>query len=306
MATALPTRQKARHWWARTRFRWKTRSESNRRELNAVVDVAFTAGVIISGLILANTGIAEGSKFALAVLLATLEIMWLFGRSIRRDVRKLVSDAVVVIPRDGLSSLLHEHLSEQRAELLTRASKLSDQYDCELVAHDMYRELIGLTNAVAQHRAGHATGSILAISSINIEDFEEEPLAEAYLDANRAAVARYVTVQRVFLLDQQQAADGQVRGLIERHEKALSGDKVGAAGGSGVKWIFKTQVSLADRTEDLALFAHEALVTQAASGKRVELTQDSDKILRAYETFKRLWDLPQAKAPSELMAGKRS
>lgn len=302
---ALSSRQ-AKQWWARTRFRWRTRTESSRRELSLVVDVAFTAGIIITGLILANTGLAEDSKFALAVLLATLEIMWLFGRSIWREIRKLRADALVVIPRDGLSGLLHEHLSEQRTELLTRAEKLSDQYDCELKWHDMYRELIGLTNVVAQHRAGHATGSILAISSVNIEDFDEEPLAEAYLEANRKAVSRYVTVQRVFLLDQPQVSDGLVRGLIARHERALNGELAGGAGRSGVKWLLKSQIPVTDRTEDFALFADEALVTQAASGRRVELTQDKDKIARAYATFRRLWALQVAKQPAELTPGKRA
>jgi hypothetical protein len=297
---------KLKHRWARWRFRWRTRSESKRRELDTVVDVAFTAGVIIAGLIMANSGFAEESKFALGVLLATLEIVWVFGRKIQRGIRKLIDDAVVVIPRDGLSGLLHEHLSRQRTDLLERAGKLSDQYDCELRPHDMYRELIGLTDVVAQHRAGHATGSVLAISSINIEDFEEEPLAEAYLDANRKAVERYVTVQRVFLIDQQQATDHLVRRLIDRHEKALTGSQTSEGGESGVKWILKSQVGVADRTEDFALFADEALVTQAASGRRVELTQDKEKISRAYATFKRLWDLPVAKQPTALVPSKRS
>lgn len=298
--------KKLEHRWARRRFKWRTRSESRQRELHIVVDVAFTAGIIIAGLILANTDVVEEGKFALGVLLATLEIMWIFGRTIQRDLRNLMADTVVVIPRDSLSGLLHEHLSHQRVELLDRAGKLSDQYDCELRPHDMYRELIGLTNVVSKHRAGHATGSILAISSINIEDFDEEPLAEAYLNANREAVERYVNVQRVFLLDSQQAADGLVRKLINRHHKALTGSRASEGGESGVKWILKTQVPPGDRNEDFALFADEALVTQAASGRRVELTQDKDKISRAYATFQRLWALSAAKQPSALVPGKRS
>jgi hypothetical protein len=301
---ALSSRQ-AKHWWARTRFRWRIRTERTRREFSYVIDVAFTASIIIIGLFLTTTSIAEGSKFALAVLLATLEIMYLFGQSIRREVKHLVADALTVIPRDGLSALLHEHLNEQRTELLTRAEKLKDQYDCDLKSQDMYRELIGLTNAVSRHRAGATTGSVLAISSINIEDFEEEPLAEAYLEANRDAVSRYVTVQRVFLLDQQQAADGQVRGLIARHEKALKGDPDGF-GESGVKWLLKSQVPLADRAEDFALFAEEALVTQGRSGRRVELSQDREKMARAFATFERLWGLQIAKPPADLVPGKRS
>lgn len=262
---------------------------------------------MITGLVMANTNFDDSEKFALAVLLGALELIYLFGRSVTRRLKQLSTDSLTTLPRDKLSPLLHDHLSFQRSELLARADQLGDQSDCELSTHEMYRELLGLTHVVAETRAGHATGSILAISSINIEDFEDEPLAEAYLAANRTAVEKHVLVQRLFLLDQAQTEDGQVIGLIKKHEKALGGkDGQAQPNASGVKWLLKSQITLSDQSEDFALFAHEALMMQAQAGQRVELTQDIKKVTRAYQTFSRLWSAKGAKHPADLVQSRRA
>lgn len=291
-------------WATRARLRWRTRTEDSRRELGYVLDVAITAGLVIAGLIMANSSLPSASKFALAILLGTFELVYLFARSISRQLQQILDDSLTVIPRDTLSRLLHDHLSKQRGQLLDRAEQLSEKSDCELMTHEMYGELLELTNVVAETRAGHATGSIFAISSTNIEDFEDEPLAEAYLKANRGAVARYVAVQRLFLIDQHQAKDKSVIALIQQHHDALTAPGKGT-GSSGVKWLLKSEISFDDQTEDFALFANEALVTQAQAGRRIELSQDPVKIERAYRTFMRLWTLKNARDPSQLVKDRR-
>jgi len=299
----------ARHWWTRARLRWRSRSASAKREFSFGLDVAFTGGVVIAGLVMANTSLDTTSKFALAVLLGTFELVYLFGRSVTRRLRQLSADSLTTLPRDKLSPLLHDHLSFQRSELLDKATQLGEQSDCELSTHDMYRELLGLTEVVTKTRAGFATGSILAISSTNIEDFEDEPLAEAYLEANRDAVEQFVVVQRLFLIDQAQAEDRQVIGLIKKHEQSLvgkDGKPLNQRTSSGVKWLLKSKLSLPDQAQDFALFANEALMTQAPAGQGVELTQDIAKIRRSYEAFVRLWSRKDARTPGDLVQNRRS
>jgi hypothetical protein len=256
--------------------------------------------LVIAGIIInSSSHLQDHSKLALEILLGVFEIVFIFSRRIERRLKVLADDSLTVIPRDRLGRVLYQHLDDQRIKLLTRAEQLADQSDCELEKHEMYAELIGLTNAVTLVKSGHTDGKIVAISSTNVEDFEEEPLAEAYLHANRVAVERHIHVRRLFLLDAQQVRANEVVGLLAKHDTALKPSTTHGRQ-SGARWLLKSQLPPEDRAEDFALFADGPLVIQAPGGARFELTQDDMKVSRALDTFDRLWNHPEVHQVADL------
>lgn len=277
-------------------------SRFRKRQDDYSLDIAVTAGLFITGIFVGYSDLANSSKFSLAVLLGVFEMVFIFSRIITRRIDALARDYLTVIPRDMLSSVLYQHLDLQRATLLRRAKRLADHHLCELEKHEMYAELIGLTEIVREFYAGGPRGKIWAISSVNIEDFEDEPLAEAYLGATSRAVEEEVSVCRLFLLDHRQIEDRQVAALLRRHDQALGGDA--SSDNNGVKWLPKASLQRADQFQDFALFADDVLVAQNMSGDLAELGFDDVKVSRARETFKRLWADSSAERITSLPTGR--
>jgi hypothetical protein len=267
------------------------------------LEIAVTAALIILGIFVGNSDLANSSKFSLAVLLGVFEMVFVFSRIITRRIGALSRDYLTVIPRDELSPVLYQHLDLQRATLLRRARRLADHHLCELAKYEMYDELIGLTEIVRKQYAKSPRGRIWAISSMNIEDFEEEPLAEAYLAATHRAVHEDVLVCRLFLLDQRQMQDRAVASLLRRHDEALSGGT--ASESTGIKWIKKDLLARPDQYQDFALFADDVLVAQGIGGDFAELGFDAVKVDRARETFRRLWEHPSAQRIATLQRAAR-
>jgi len=273
-----------------------------KRQDDYTLEIGVTAGLFIAGIFIGYSSLANSSKFSLAVLLGVFEIVFIFSRVITRRIDALARDYLTVIPRDLLSSVLYQHLDLQRATLLRRAKRLADHHLCELAKHEMYDELIGLTEIVREFYAGGQRGTIWAISSVNIEDFEDEPLAGAYLGATHRAVQEDVTVCRLFLLDQRQAKDRQVAALLRKHDEAL-GSKA-APEDAGVKWLPKWELQRGDQFQDFALFADDVLIAQNMSGDLAELGFDEVRVNRARETFHRLWSDPRAQRIAGLPQGR--
>lgn len=283
----------------RVRGRW---ARFRSKQEDYTVEIGLAAGLFIAGIFVGYSGLATSSKFALGVLFAVFEILVIFLRAITRRINDLARDYLTVIPRDRLSPVLYQHLDLQRTTLLERAKRLADHHLCELAKHEMYAELIGLTDIVTAVYAGGQKGRIWAISSVNIEDFDDEPLAEAYLGATRKAMRESVTVCRLFLLDHRQERDRQVAALLRKHDEALGGPSV--SDDAGVKWLSKTEIPRSDQFQDFALFADDVLVTQSMSGDLAELGFDAIRVNRASDTFKRLWENSQAQRISELPGGR--
>jgi hypothetical protein len=252
----------------------------------------------IAGIFLGYSSLANSSKFSLAVLFGVFDVVFIFFRVITKRIDALANDYLTVIPRHKLSNVLYQHLDSQREQLLDRASQLATQKSCELEKHEMYKELIGLTQIVTQYYGARRARTIWAISRVDIEDFDEEPLAEAYLEANRAAVAQNVDVRRLFLLDGGQVESRRVKHIVERHNNVLQRSDADAQ--PAVRWLLRSELSAFDQAQDFALFATEALVIQSATGGLSELTHDERKIQRADEVFLRLWSHQQAHSVAEL------
>lgn len=297
MASATPNPLSSRPWRVRARARSREIAAATRSELSYLPDIIFTLSMVVTGFLVAMSDLDDGSKIAVSALLATLNVTVIFGRSISRRLKALATDSLTVIPREELCRVIHEHLNHQREQLLNRASKLSKIHSCELEKHEMYAELIGLTDVVAKYRANTRAGTIIAISSTNIEDFDEEPLAEAYLNANRNAVSQGVVVRRLFLLSDEQRDSRQVKRLVREHATALEASNGGQQ--SAVRWLLKSQVAPAVQNEDFALFANEALVIQGP-GERFEMVQEQDRVERATQIFDELWAHSKAKRAADL------
>lgn len=270
-------------------MRWRRRVR--RAKPSHAFELGITSALVIGGIYVAGSDTADSTKISLVILLGSLELLFVFSRVILRELNKIAARTLSILPDDLPETVFH-HLDHQRLDLMTRARRLSGQLDCELEKHEMYAELIGLTDSVTEIKSGSPTAAIYAISSKNVEDFQREPLAREYLDANRRAVERQVTVRRIFLLDAEQAHSGRVRAIIKMHDDALTAT---ASPRSGVKWILKANAR-DDQDLDFALFAHEVLVRQAVrpGGIKFEMTVDDDQVNPSVGAFDRLWERDDA------------
>jgi hypothetical protein len=259
------------------------------------MDVLVPAGLVVGGVIVGGANAAESTKVSIGVLLGVVELIFVFSRVILHHLDQLVARTLTIMPGD-LPDVLFKHLDSQRLSLMTRAGELSRQLDCDLEKHEMYAELIGLTDAVTAVKYGTHDASIYAISSTNIEDFERDPLAQEYLDANIRAVQSQVDVRRLFLLDEPQTKSAKIASIIKRHDAALGAQRNGRA---SVKWLRKSRAG-SNRDLDIALFAREVLVRQALrpGGVKFELTVDEKQVRPVIDTFHRMWR--EAKTPAEL------
>lgn len=288
---------KAARWWSRFQLRWRRRA--SRLEPSHALDAVVTSGLVIVGYIAATSEIDESAKIPIVLLLGVVEIVFLYSRLILVQLHKMSARTLGVLPND-LPRTLFDYLSGERMHFLNRARELSDNRVCDLEKHEMYAALIQLTDTVTTHKAGTIGGAIYAVSGTRIEDFKREELAEVYLEANKRAVANFVTVRRVFLLDAHQEHSAKVCKLMKDHEEALGGP---IDGGSRVKWLRKADAG-DDKSLDFALFAREVLVRQVhrpggLKGVKAELTFNDAHIQPTLEAFNRLWHHEKAKLVSE-------
>jgi len=281
-------------WWARLRLRWRRYARA--LESAHALDATVTAGLVVAGIITATSNAPDSTKVSIGVLLGVAELVWLFGRFILSEIKKLGERSLNVLPAD-LPAAIAYHLTGQRDSLLARAHELAANQTCDLEKHEMYATLIHLTNTVTVRFSGSASAFILAVSGTDIEDFEREVLAREYLDANRQAVLGLVVVRRLFLLDANQLHSPKIRAIMGRHEEALS---VISGADSGVRWLAKSDAG-DDRRLDFAIFASEALVRQVdrPGGAKGELTVNLGQIEPTLQAFERLWEHDRARTLAE-------
>jgi hypothetical protein len=284
-------------WWSRFRLRW--RRKAKRLEPSHALDAVVTSGLVIAGILTATSHVEESAKISIVLLLAVVEIVFVFSRLILRQLHKMSARTLGVLPND-LPTTLFDHLNGERVGFLNRARELSDNKVCDLEKHEMYASLIHLTDTVTTHKAGTIGGAIYAVSGTDIEDFMREELAQAYLTANKRAVANQVIVRRVFLLDGSQCHSPKVKEIMRLHEDALRDQQDGE---SGIRWIRKADAG-DDKSLDFALFAREVLVRQVhrpggVKGVKAEMTFNEVHVDDTLEAFDRLWGHPKAKTLAE-------
>jgi hypothetical protein len=280
-------------WWARVRLRWRRRAR--RLEAAHTLEATVTSGIVIATVLTITSHAEDSTKLSIGILLCVVELVFLFGRLILRKLREIETRMLPVLPDDLPTTLFH-HLDAERQDLLTRARELSDSMVCDLEKHEMYAELIGLTDTVTSVKAGTLGAAIYAVSGTNVEDFQREVLAREYLDANKRAVEQQVTVRRLFLVNPH-ANRAQIAAIMRVHETALQA--LGSRD-SGVRWLLKSKAGN-DSDLDFAVFANEVLVRQVLrpGGAKGEVTVNEMQITPALEAFERLWDHKDSQPVSE-------
>lgn len=272
-------------WWGRFRLRWRRRL----RTLEAwhALDAFVAVGLAIAGLLTAASKAEDSTKISLGVLFGVTGIVYVFARFIIHRLNAMAERSLSILP-DQLPRTIYYHLDGEREKLLSRARELAANASCDLEKHEMYATLIHLTDTVTEQLSGTLSAAIYAISGTDIEDFEREVLAQAYLEANTRAASGLVVVRRLFLLDFNHLHSARIRAIMQKHEAAIATSR---HADSGVKWLPKTEAG-SDRDLDLALFANEALVRQVSrpGGAKGELTVNDLQIEPALEAFRRLWD----------------
>lgn len=286
-------RLRVKLWWARIGMRWRRRARQ--LEASHTLEAVFTSAVFAGTILTITSHFEESTKVAIGILLGVVELFFVFSRLILRELHKIEARLLPVLP-DNLPSTLYNHLDVERHGLLRRARELSDSMVCDLEKHEMYAELIGLTDTVTSVKAGMPGAAIYAVSGTHIEDFQREVLAKEYLDANKRAVEQQITVCRLFLINPH-VNRPQIHAIMRMHEAALQAH---GSRDSGVKWLPKSKAG-GDSDLDFALFANEVLVRQVLrpGGVKGELTVNAGQITPTLEAFKRLWDHREARPVSE-------
>ena len=258
-----------------------------------LVEILFTVVLGFTGLYISTLSLAHETKVPLEMMLGFVEISFvsfrLFDRRLHEVTTQLHSNmdrtfrsAVQRIPQDGLSLVSERWLSRKRDGLLQYAHALEENHAIELKREGAYREVIELTDAVSES----GLGDIVAISSNHIVDFAEEPLAQAYFEANRRARSRQVIVNRLFIIAPVDISDRYIRSIIERHAVELKRSD----GSEGVKWMLKTNAGR-HQSEDFALFASNTVVRQLLNGD-FELNEVDTVVRERRQIFDDLWKSP--------------
>ena len=176
-------------------------------------------------------------------------------------------------------------------EVLNLRRDLLEDQRANLPKKEMYKCLIDYTNAMDPKYSD----DIVAISSINIEDFHSADYAQDYLEANRLAVSRGISVRRLFLLTSEASRRADIISVVKKHHEALStGNKYQPP----VKWLLKSEIETAHQDDDFAIFAVCAMVVQKGPVKAQERMIDLNPVenVRYREVFEGLWLSPMCKA----------
>jgi len=231
------------------------------------------------------------SFFVVDVIYVQLSVLNRRLNRIERAINPLASTDLARVMRnviqcklDAIGSLRHDLLDDKR---------------CTVPKRDMYKWLIDFTNIMEPQYSDEIT----AISSTNIEDFVNEAYGQEYLEANRIAVVKGITVRRLFLLSKENIARPDVVSIVHRHERALSPDAlIGGSQEPPVKWLLKSDAPPAHQDEDFAIFTKGAMVAQKGSARAQQyiIELNPGEIAAARRTFDSLWSDLRCKLPSEL------
>ena len=152
---------------------------------------------------------------------------------------------------------------------------------------EMYQNLIKFASVMSTNN----NDEILAVSSVDISEFETNPYAVAYRDVNVDCFKNGVPVKRIFLLTDADLGNKDAVNIIKTH-----GDKL-----SEVRWIKKKFLNSDERNQDFAIFNNCILVEQNKAANRYEIIiSDKDKINESRKIFSQIWNNPNTKSWEKL------
>lgn len=266
------------------------------------MEILVTVILSFTGLYVSTLGLQHGTEIPIVLLLGFIEVTFvsfrMFDRrltgvvfELHRNMDRTFRSAVQHIPQDKLSNVSELWLCRKRDDLLAYARELAMNHAIDFKREGAYREVIELTDAVSEGRLG----DIVAISSIRITDFEEEPFAQGYFEANRRARRNGVVIRRLFIINPEDLEDRSIRPIIEQHAvelKSINGEE-------GVKWMLKRDAGN-HHSEDFALFASAAVVRQLLNGD-FNFSEVATVVKERRQIFDELWRNPSAKTIDELV-----
>jgi len=266
-----------------------------------LVEILVTIILSFAGLYISTLNLQHETKIPIELMLGFIEVTFVSFRMFDRRLTIVVSElhdsmagifrsAVQHIPQDKLSNVSELWLSRKRDYLLAYAHELAMNHAIDFKKEGAYREVIELTDAVCEGRLG----DIVAISSMRITDFEKEPLAQGYFEANRRARRNGVVIRRLFILSPEDLLDGSIRPIMERHAVELKSSD----GEEGVKWMLKRDAGN-HQSEDFALFASTTVVRQLLNGD-FNFSEVAIVVKERRQIFDELWRNPSAKTIDEL------
>ena len=148
---------------------------------------------------------------------------------------------------------------------------------------EMYQNLIKFARVMSANN----NDEILAVSSVDILDFQKDPYAMAYRDVNEDCAKNGVPVKRIFLLSNDHLKTKDAVKLIKTHGEKLS----------EVKWLNKRFLNANERDQDFAIFNDCILVEQKRAANKYEIIiSDSSPINEAKRTFRQIWDNSKAQS----------
>lgn len=267
-----------------------------------LVEILVSVILSFAGLYISSLNLDHGTKIPLELMLGFIEVSFVSFRMFDRRLTNVVTElhrnmdrtfhsAVQHIPRDSLSNVSELWLCRKRDNLLEYAHELAINHAIEFKKEGAYREVIELTDAVSEGRLG----DIVAISSMQIADFEKEPLAKGFFEANRRARGNGVVIRRLFIINPEDLKDRSIRPIIEQHAvelKSINGEE-------GVKWMLKRDAGN-HHSEDFALFASATVVRQLLNGD-FSFSEVTAVVKERRQIFDELWRNPSAKTIDELV-----
>jgi len=236
-------------------------------------------------------------KLLATVTLALVNLIFIFWSRLSRMIKAVfpTEEKTLINGLPDLARRVHICRLQGLASQAQEFAVIRKQYRPK---RELYRELIELVDAMQTE----SNDELLAISSTMITDFLFEELAQDYLRANQEASLRGVPIKRIFLLDEEDINNRDVREVIKLHHEALQLSSSAPTGSreSGVKWILSKYLRPSERAKDFALLSRQILVTQNPGGERYDISWVASEITEALRAFDpeskdTIWYHPEAK-----------
>lgn len=241
--------------------------------------ISFVA-LIISVVLFLNKSVRLSSKSIEKILTATNEIKDTLTDTLPQALPQ-------AIPQNLFPPLkrLLKNEKEKYTETYDIITK-GEQYTVQ--KEEMYQKLTDFAAVMEEEDSNE----ILAVSSVDIYDFQTNPHAKIYLDKNEECVRRSVPVKRIFLLSNADLKNKGAVKIVRTHGEKLS----------EVKWVDKKFLNSEEREQDFAIFNDCILVDQRIVPAYI--ISDPRQINRFKRIFSKIWDNPNCISWEELRWGK--
>lgn len=202
-------------------------------------------------------------------------------------IEEIVSEIPPPIPHNLLSPLkrllaMEKEKYEETYDIISRGEQYTVQKE------EMYQKLTNFANVMS----AKDSDEILAVSSVDIFDFQTNLHAAIYLEKNGECFRKGVSVKRIFLLSTDDLKNKAVVTILRTHGEKLS----------EVRWIDKKILNPEERKQDFAIFNNCILVDQRVIPAYI--ISNSKQIESFKNIFDKIWNNSNCRSWEELNWGK--